>query len=287
MKNILLIGINGFLGKNITEELINSFNIFALVNYNKKKLIKKSSNKKIHYIFYKNFKDIEKKIIKKKIYCLINFATFYKKDHKSSDINKLINSNIRLPILLYELSKKLKIKKFITFGSVWEHFNGIQNNPHNLYAATKLSSYFIMNYYSKYNLSTNYYYLLLSDTYGPNDRRKKLIPTLLNNYKKNKVTIINSRKLNINYLHVKDVSLALKIIMKKNIKPGRYLLKNTNKFSAQNLINLVNQKLMKKIKVEWLNNVKNTKSIKIKKLPYWKPIYKIEKNLLKLLNEKN
>jgi CDP-3, 6-dideoxy-D-glycero-L-glycero-4-hexulose-4-reductase len=286
MKNILLIGATGFIGKNIILDLVKKYKVYALIRYKKKNLFKKNLIKSIHFIYYKNLKDLEKKIAKKNFYCLINCATFYKKKHTISDINKIINSNVRLPSFLYEWSKKMKIKKFISFGTIWEHHNGILNNPYNFYAATKLAAYFLMKYYSKSNLLTKYYHLLLGDTYGPNDERKKIIPVLIKNYKNNKITTINSKKLNINYLHVKDISYAIERIIKKNIKPGKYLLENSNKIMAKDLIKSVNSKLKKKIKVKWLNNNQNIKILKIKKLPVWRPIHKIEENLLKLLNEK-
>jgi dTDP-D-glucose 4,6-dehydratase len=90
----------------------------------------------------------------------------------------------------------------------------------------------------------------------------------------------------MNYLHVKDISYAIEKIIKKNIKPGKYLLKNSNKIKAEDLIKSINGKLKKKIKVKWLNKNQNIKILKIKKLPFWRPVYKIKENLLKLLNEK-
>jgi CDP-3, 6-dideoxy-D-glycero-L-glycero-4-hexulose-4-reductase len=286
MKNILLLGATGFVGKNIILDLANNYNVYAFIRFKKKKLFNKKLSKNIHFIFYKDFNDLKKKITKKKFYCLINCVTFYKKNHKISDINKMIDSNIKLPTFLYEWSRKLKIKKFISFGSVWEHYNGVLNNPYNFYATTKLASYILLKYYSKSNLLTKYYHLLLSDTYGPNDKRKKLIPILLKNYKKNKITTITSKKLNINYLHVKDISSAIEGVIKKNIKPGKYLLKNSNKIKAKDLIKSINNKLEKKIKVQWLNSGQNVKIPKIKKLPFWKPVHKIDENLLRILNEK-
>lgn len=287
MKNILVIGATGFVGRNIILDLVKNYNVYALIRFKKKNLLNKNSFKNVRFIFYKNFNDLEKKIQRKNFYCLINCATFYKKKHEFSDINKMITSNIKLPCFLYEWSKKLQIKKFISFGSIWEHHNGILNNPYNFYAATKLASYFFMKYYSKSNLFTKYYHLLLSDTYGSNDKRKKIIPILIKNYKSKKTTTINSKNLNMNYLHVKDISYALEKIIQKNIKPGKYFLINSNKFKAKDLIKSINSKLKKKIKVRWLNNNQNIKIAKIKKLPYWKPVYKIQENLLKLLNEKN
>lgn len=67
MKNILLIGVTGFIGKNIILDLVKKHKIYALIRYKKKNLFKKNLIKNIHFIYYKNFKDLEKKI-KKKIF---------------------------------------------------------------------------------------------------------------------------------------------------------------------------------------------------------------------------
>ena len=67
---------------------------------------------------------------------------------------------------------------------------------------------------------------MISDTFGKNDKRVKLINLLRNNYKKNIITKIISKNLYINLLNVEDIIYAVKLICKKNIKSDRYLLKN-------------------------------------------------------------
>jgi nucleoside-diphosphate-sugar epimerase len=65
MKNILLIGATGFIGKNIILDLVKKYKVYALIRYKKKNLFKKNLIKSIHFIYYKNLKDLEKKIAKK------------------------------------------------------------------------------------------------------------------------------------------------------------------------------------------------------------------------------
>ena len=67
-------------------------------------------------------------------------------------------------------------------------------------------------------------------------------------------------------------SAGYAIILKKNINPNKYLLKNNKNFKISEIIQRFNKINKKKIKVTWSNN----KLIKEKSLPYnqlksWKP----------------
>ena len=55
--------------------------------------------------------------------------------------------------------------------------------------------------------------------------RKKLLPTLIKNYRQKKTTFINSKKLQLNIIHVNDIINAVMIILQNNIKPGDYCLR--------------------------------------------------------------
>ena len=55
----------------------------------------------------------------------------------------------------------------------------------------------------------------LSDTFGENDFRKKIINTLKNNYLKGRSTSILSENLYINLLNVQDIIEAIKLILNK------------------------------------------------------------------------
>ena len=67
---------------------------------------------------------------------------------------------------------------------------------------------------------------MISDTFGYNDERIKIVNVLRKNYKKNKVTKLISKNLYINLLNVEAIIQAVNIIKKKNIYKEKYLLKN-------------------------------------------------------------
>ena len=69
---------------------------------------------------------------------------------------------------------------------------------------------------------------------------------LKNNYSKNKIPKILSKKLYINLLNVKDILEAVNLIINKKINPGNYVLKNKYNFSLQKIVSKINYNNKKK-----------------------------------------
>ena len=113
---------------------------------------------------------------------------------------------------------------------------------------------------------------MISDTFGKNDKRAKIINVLRKNYKNNIKTNIVSKNLYINLLNVEDITNAVYLISKKKIEPEKYLLKNKRDTNVNEIIKKLNKDSNKKIKVKWLSSkVIKEKSLSYKKLKSWKP----------------
>ena len=93
-------------------------------------------------------------------------------------------------------------KKFIINDNkdgILSYFNKNEiDNPQNFYAMTKIMFKKSMSYYKKKNPKIKFYNIYIGDTYGSKDIRKKIFPTLIKNYKKNKRTTILTKKLKLN-----------------------------------------------------------------------------------------
>ena len=287
-KNILITGASGFVGSHVLDDCLkNNFNVHAIFRHSKKNAsFTKKYKKQIFPIFYNNIYEIKNKLTNCKIDYVIHCATHYIKKHDHNDIENIIKSNVLFSTILLDAVVNIKIKKFINLGTVWQHFNDTKNLAFNLYAATKQSFECIFNYYKNQYTKIKFYNILLTDTFGTNDKRKKLIPILLKNFnKKNQDKINIPKNLSMNLVNINEVTKCLNILLKNNSESNNYVIKSKQDVKIFDLINFLNNNLEKKIKINWSKNIKNYRIIKLKNL--LKKDNNINKQILELFNENN
>ena len=283
MKNILLTGSTGFIGSELLKYLSNYNKVYITV---RKKYKINSNNKNINKIYFNSYKNLSYKIKKLKIDTVVHCATHYVKDHNFEDIKELSESNILFGNIILENLKIMKVKKFVNFSTVWENYDGKKDNCYNLYSAYKAGFGKIISFYKKENKNIKFLNLVISDTFGLRDKRKKLVNLLKTNYKRNLVTKVISKNLYINLLNVKDIVSAIKLILKKNYKSDTYILKNKNNFKIYDIIKKIEKYSQKKIKVKWLSNkIIKEKIYKFKTLKGWKPKNSNIKDIIRIITE--
>ena len=269
MQRLLLTGSTGFIGSQILNEFSRDYIIF-ITSRNKKKIFFK--NKNITEINFQNYNELNRKLKKIKIDIIVHCATHYVKNHIYKDIKKLVESNILFGNIILENIEIMQVKKIINFSTACENYNGKKDNLLNLYSAYKKSFSFLIKYYQKKYPKINFYNLMISGTFGKLDNRKKIVNVIRQNYRDNKMTSIISKKLYLNLLNISDIINAIRLILKKKIKAGTYLLKNKKNFRIDKLIREFNKNHKKKIKVRWLSKkIINEKIFNFKKLKNWKP----------------
>ena len=270
MNKILLTGSTGFIGSALLDNLSKNNKIYITV---RKKNKIPNKNKNILKIYFDDYDKLNKKLKKIKVNTVIHCATHYVKNHKYDDVRKLSNSNILFGNIILENLGVMNVKKFINFSSVWTDYNGVKGNFFNLYSVYKENFNNILNFYSKFSKNVKFYNLNISDTFGEFDKRKKIINILKINYKKNLLTTIISKNLHLNLLNITDITNAVKLILKGNVRPDSYILKNNKNFSISKIVDSVNSFSRKKIKVKWLSNkVIKEKIYNYRRLKKWKPI---------------
>ena len=286
MKNILLTGGTGFIGKNFTKILKNKYKIFLLVNKKKKNLPFKNE-KNINYLFFNNVNEIKNILKKKKITYFVNLATHYTVDDKDKDIIKIINANILLPNLVISSLNKKYLRKIITIGTMMEHSNNSKYYPSSFYAASKRSFEALIRYYELKFPLLKIINLKFYETFSDNDERNKIIPTIKKRFIKNTITKISSTKLSLNFLHVDDIINAIEIILTKKIIPGSYQIKAKKFTKIKDLIEKFNKKNFKKINCKFGNEKLFQINYNLKKLPYWRQKTSIEIKFDSIINGKN
>ena len=270
MKKILLTGSTGFIGSHLLKELSKNYIIYITLRTKTKKILK---NKNVIKIYFNNYETLNRKLKKLKVNVVIHCATHYVKYHNFENLKKLGNSNILFGNVILENLEIMGARKFINFSTVWENYNGIKDNYFNLYSVYKANFSRIVNLYKKKLTNISFLNLVISDTFGGNDKRIKIINLLKNNYKKNIQTKIISKNLYLNLLNVVDIKNAVILILKHKYKSGSYLLANKTDFKILHIIKQINKISKKKIKVKWLSNkIIKEKIYKYNILKQWKPL---------------
>ena len=255
-KKILITGSTGFICSHIKEYLLkkNYLVIDILRKKNKKKIKKIYKNYKP--IFYNDIYDLEKKIKKIQYNIIINCATFYSKNYDCKTVLELIKTNILFSTLII-IGNQKNLKKIINFDTMMQHSIDENFSPMNVYAITKFAHKNISKFIISKNKNIKFYNFKLYETFGLNDKRNKLIPSIIKNYKKNKFTNIVSNNLEMNFTDINNIIQIIEKILNKNLyTPKEYILKNYKSVNIRELINECNQKLKKKIKVKYLSSKK-------------------------------
>ena len=221
--NVLLTGATGYIGKNLLERLLKEEHEVTIIKRKTSKLLK--SYKKIKEVIFDGTYESLEKGIEIKPDVVIHLATCFLANHTSDKIEDLIDSNILFGTYLLEYMAKNSIKYFINTETYAESLNGKEYNPQNLYSATKMAFKDILKFYAD-DSRLKIISLVLSDTYGPGDTRKKFINLTIEAIKnKNNIFNMSLGEQEICYVYIEDVVEAyiraieiLKEIQEKEIR---------------------------------------------------------------------
>ena len=248
---ILITGSTGFIGSSILSFLKKkNFQTYAILKDNKKRNIK--SYKNYHLILYKNLSELEKKLKNHKFNVLINCATLYSKDDDPKTMLNMIEANISLfSIVLKQTIKDINL--IINFGSMMEHIRNKNKSYTNFYSITKSTMQKIINFFI-YKKKIKFINIKLFESYGENDQRKKIIPTIIKNYKNNVITRVKPANLKLNFINVTSIIKIIEnILIKKKLASGDYCLKNQKFVNIKSLVTSLNKTLKKKIKIKFIS----------------------------------
>jgi len=223
VKNILITGGTGLIGKQLVSILKKKKDINLYLIIRKKKFPKKNI-KKIYYV--KNLFTISQNNWKKyliNIDTVIHLAWYAKPPHYLNSLKNLecLNGTIKLA----KACTQSKVKKFISAGTCFEYFHNNRKlhinskvEPNSIYGTAKLSTYFFLSNIfasTKINFSWLRFFYILSK----NDYKQKLVPSIINKLNQNKKVFLKTPYDKIDYLTVNKLSnVIVRIIFKKKLK---------------------------------------------------------------------
>ena len=300
LKNILLIGGAGNIGKQLISKLAKDNNIF-LIDKNAPQNFKLKNFKYIKYDLLK-----AKSIIK--IPKIIDVAIFLigktggPNSLKIKNLKKYIDINCETLVNFLKISKKKKIKKII-FTST-EHVYGdnakktdkttlVEPSPKNYYGVSKLLSEKILyNFYQKNNKKIDILRIPRIISY----KVKNPISSMIQSAIKTKKITINSSKAKLNFIYSDDLMQVFKICLSKKNTGFRILniFNNSKPLSLSYIANYIKYKMNKNLKIVFLkkkpkiehNPINLFVSNKLsKQILKWKPIWSNKKIINTLIKE--
>jgi nucleoside-diphosphate-sugar epimerase len=227
-KNILITGVDGFIGYHLAKRLYLDFNIFGIDKNRHLKRIKRSSLKKYYCLNLDNYNKL--KILNNfKFDYIFHLGAFSKPSKAELNPESAISSNIIGTINMLKIAKKSRNCRFI-FSSAGAIYNNIPkyipiDEKHSIdplqsiYAASKRSCEHLINDEIKFN-NMNAIYFRLFNTFGPSQDKDFLIPSFINQAKKkNFINIING-KIVRDFNYVDNVIDAFILSMNSSYKGG-------------------------------------------------------------------
>lgn len=288
--NILITGGTGYIGKNLVNTLLTKGNkVFLLKRKNSKNDIKHENL--VEIIYDGTSASLEK--IKDKIDIVYHLATCFLVNHKTENLEELINSNILFGTQILEYMSKNNIKYFINTETYAESIIGEEYNPQNLYSATKMAFKSILKYYvDTYDMKA--ISLVLSDTYGPNDTRKKFLNLVVDTLRSQDLNFkMSLGEQEICYIYIEDVVEAYletgKLILSLKDKELRtYSVFGNEILTLNNLVDSLEKIFGKKLNIAKgyypyrLREIMKFNYKHIERLPNWEPIISLEEGVKKL-----
>ncbi len=256
MKNAIVTGATGFVGSNLCRELLNQGWKVSIITRSTSDLknlddIKEKLN---IYEYDNNIKNLIDYFVTTKATIVFHLASLFIAEHKSEDIDNLVDSNLKFGLHILEAMKESNTKLIINTGTSWEYYHSLEYNPVDLYASTKQAFESLLKYYTEAE-NIKAVTLKLFDTYGETDTRPKLI-NLLNTFSDEGKTLeMSAGEQMMDLVHISDVTNAF-------IQSYEYLLNTDNNNSnfgvgtkkpirLKDLIDTFENVSNKKINVVW------------------------------------
>ena len=209
MKRVFITGVTGYIGSNLARALLPKYEVFALVRSPLNTTNIDDIASSLHlYTYDGSYASIEVALRDIRPNIVYHLATHYTGTHDSDATPKMISANIDLGVFLLEAMCQTNCHSLIYTTTVMEHYAKESYRPLNLYAATKRALSDILTYYTDTGY-LNAVTLVLSDTYGPNDNRPKILNLIKKALEERRPIELSDGSQDYDLVHIDDVINAL------------------------------------------------------------------------------
>lgn len=255
MKSILVTGGTGYIGSQFIKKFHHIYNFIILARATSNVAVLHGINHKV--VYYSEYSELLTLLSGEEIEGVIHFASHIVTEHSSNDIQPMIKSNILLGTYLLELCKQYQIPWFVNTGTFWQHYHSNVYEPVNLYAATKEAFEKIADYYMSH---TDFVFvtLKLTDIYGPNDFRNKVLALWYKMIKSQESLSMSLGEQIVDMVYIDDVLEAYHIIIdllaSKNLTNKDNLIygvSSGNRYSLRHIAGIFEEVTQTKLDIHW------------------------------------
>jgi len=210
MKRILITGITGYIGSCLARVLLPNYEIYGLVRRPVHTEYIAIVQNQLHLLYLDgSYENIEAHIKRVNPDLVFHLAACNASSNIAKDTPALIDTNIKLGGYLLSAMATAHIPALVYASTIWEHFRGKEYCPLNLYAATKRAFSDLVAYYTDagYIRAVS---LVLSDTYGPNDHRPKILNLVNHASQTGEVLELSDGRQDYDVVYIDDVVQAFR-----------------------------------------------------------------------------
>jgi nucleoside-diphosphate-sugar epimerase len=205
-KRVLVTGASGFIGSRLVSRLVKQgAEVHILIRpQSDLRLLDAVRDSVVVHSYTGTIESVIRVVNDSQPEMMFHLASLFLAQHKPTDINGLVSSNILFGVQLLEAMDNAGLKRLINTGSSWQNYENQAYSPANLYAATKQAFEDILRYYTEAR-ELRVVTLRLFDTYGVGDPRPKLLPLLKRSAETGDTLEMSPGEQKIDLVHVEDV----------------------------------------------------------------------------------
>lgn len=175
MRRVLITGITGYIGSHLARTLLPDCEVYGLVREPLHTEYIADCKDQLHLVTIDgSYASVETALRQARPNIVYHLATYYTSAHGPEATPALIASNVTFGSYLLEAMASCGCSALVYASTIMAHYRGEAYCPLNFYAATKQAFSDLLAYYADVGLVRSVT-LVLSDTYGPGDRRPKIL----------------------------------------------------------------------------------------------------------------
>jgi nucleoside-diphosphate-sugar epimerase len=294
--NVLVTGGTGFIGYHLCRALIGAgFDVTAIVRH-QSDTAGLASLGLIDIIPWSGSVDeLISYMHERRPLVVYHLASQFLAEHRLEDLDRIVDANIVFGLKLLEAMAAVGANALVNTGTSWQHYGQtVDYRPANLYAASKQAFEDLIAYYADAR-GLRTITLKISDTYGPQDRRGKLISQLLRLANEGGELAASPGEQEIDLLHVDDVVRGYLIAGKRclDLVPGRtetFALTGGAPITLRQLADLIGTLSDTPLAIHWGGKPYRKREVMRPwsggtPLPDWEPRVSLRNGLSKLLSK--